>query len=247
MEKIRLLLWGLSFLIPAGGFFFVRNKIRRFSKDLLGTSDLLKGLKELESENYNSPLSVSGGTNLYLPKIKRNFPDFEFEIVSKKVEQFFFAYFEALEKQSILPLRALENTAAVKSKVEFEIEDMKSLGEKIGLDNIKTNGISIWNYSKSKEVATITFQISLGYRYRKENSAGIEQGVAQAKYSLDMSYLFEDYSADSFSLNCQNCGGPIKDTSTVCEFCGSGLIRNIEMVWRISGFDEIKKYTWKDK
>lgn len=247
MEYAKLILWALTIALPVLGVLAARSKIRELSRLLFGTANFIKGLKSLEEDNYNTPISVSGGTTLYLPRIKKDFPDFEFNVISKKVEQFFHIYFEALEKQSILSLQKIENTEAVESKIQFEIDDLITLEERVNIDKIKFNGISIWNYVKSKEVATINFQVSLGYKYIKESPKKRESGVDQVKYSLDMSYLFEDYSKENFALTCQSCGGPIKDTQTFCEFCGAGLVRNIEMVWRISGFSEMNKYNWPDK
>lgn len=232
--------------VPLIGYLTVRSKIRNFSRTIFGTTDMLKGIMELERESYNTPFSVSGGTSIYLPQIKKDFPDFDFKVVSKKAEQFFIAYFDALEKLSVQPLKKIANTEAIESRIQFEIDDLKERNEKVSIDGVKTNGISIWNYVKSTSSATITFQISMGYKYRIESEKTGESGVAQVKYELDMSYLFEDSTKSSFSLNCQNCGGPITDTQTVCPFCGTGLVRNIEMVWRVSGFEEQKKVTWKD-
>lgn len=232
--------------VPLVAALVVRSKIRSFSRSIFGTGSLVQGLQELDRESYNTPLSVSGGTKIYLPQIKRDFPDFEFNTVSKKLEHFFISYFDALEKQSIQALKKVEHTEAVATKIQFEIDDLISLEEKINIDKVKTNAVSIWNYVKSQNAANITFQISMGYRYREASPRGTETGVAQVKYEVDLSYVFEDQGKDSFALNCKNCGGPIKGTDTSCQFCGAGLMRNIERVWRVSGFDQQNKVKWKD-
>lgn len=243
----KYLIWAIGLLLPLGGFVVVRSKIRRISREFFGTSNVMEGIRAIEQEGYNRPFSVSGGTNIYLPMIKKDFPDFEYTVVSKKVEEFMLAYFDALEKQTTEPLRRIENTEAVKTKIQFEIDDMKSQGLKTEIDGVRTNGISIWDYIKSTEVATILFQISLGYKYKETKETETENGVAQLKYEVSMSYLFEDYSQESFVLNCKNCGSPVKTTNRYCEYCGSGIVRNIEMVWRISGFTQTHKQVWPEK
>lgn len=246
MGNAMLIFLGLLFGIPAIIFIISRAYLRSVSRRFFGNSLFFKNLQDISQESYNVPLSVSGGTNLYLPRIKKDFPDFELNIVSKKVEQFFISYFEALEKESLASLNNIEVTEAVIDKIRFEIDDMKSLQEKKNIDRVKLNALSIWSYSKSKEVATINFQVSLGYRYRDENPRGLDTGVVQVKYGLDMSFLFEDHSIDNFALTCKSCGGPLKDSQNFCPFCNAALVRNIEMVWRISGFDEIRKHKWSD-
>ena len=56
----------------------ITSKIESFSRMAFGTSDIRKGVEQMELEYATTPKSVSGMTNLYLPKIAADFPEFEY-------------------------------------------------------------------------------------------------------------------------------------------------------------------------
>ncbi len=64
-------------LAIAAVFFTVRAKLRRFSREILGTTDLIQGLKALDSDHENTPRSLNGCDSLLLPRILKDFPDFD--------------------------------------------------------------------------------------------------------------------------------------------------------------------------
>lgn len=56
----------------------VRNKLRSVSKQVLGTEDLKKVVDAIQDEDREmSPKSVSGMDSVLMPKILRDFPDFD--------------------------------------------------------------------------------------------------------------------------------------------------------------------------
>ncbi len=55
----------------------VRHKIRRFSQQVFGSPHLLKSLQEVDTLQDHSPRSLNGCDNLLLPKILKDFPDFD--------------------------------------------------------------------------------------------------------------------------------------------------------------------------
>lgn len=58
-------------------YFVLRNKLRHFSRQYLGGADLKQLLKESEQVENMSPRSLSGCDSLLLPKILKDFPDFD--------------------------------------------------------------------------------------------------------------------------------------------------------------------------
>lgn len=65
-------------LLGIGGVYWVvRQKIRRFSRDIFGTSNILQGLKEADTLHLEHPRSLNGCDTLLLPKILADFPDFD--------------------------------------------------------------------------------------------------------------------------------------------------------------------------
>ena len=60
-----------------GVYLIIRSKIRRISRSVFGTSNLMEGLRSVESEQENQPRSLNGCDTLLLPKILKDFPDFD--------------------------------------------------------------------------------------------------------------------------------------------------------------------------
>lgn len=74
----------------------ITKKVKRFSRDVFGTEDIVKGLKDVEVERRNKPLSISGGNTIYLPKIKADFPDYHQTTMEEKIKHFIFVYLKSL-------------------------------------------------------------------------------------------------------------------------------------------------------
>lgn len=85
-------LLGLLFIL------YVRRKVRRFSRRLLGSDSLLDGLAWVQEEADNTPRSLSGGDAIYLPQILREFPEFNAALAKSHVQAVTAAFLEALER-----------------------------------------------------------------------------------------------------------------------------------------------------
>lgn len=55
----------------------VRRSLRRFSREVFGTADLLEGLKAVDAAAQQEPRSLNGCDSLLLPRILKDFPDFD--------------------------------------------------------------------------------------------------------------------------------------------------------------------------
>jgi rRNA maturation endonuclease Nob1 len=204
------------------------GKLRQISRYAFGTSNILKGFQNMEKDVQQTPLSVSGGTGIYLSRILKDFPDFHRQALEEKVKQFMTQYYNCLEKGSIKELRQTDITYAVSDAIRSEIDDLE---DNLNIDQIKFHKIAIFNYEKSEELATVRYQISSEYFDGTRTH--------QLKHEVDVSYLFRDMDQKSFALQCANCGAPLKRENRTCEYCGVPVVRNIERVWRISHYKEL--------
>ena len=68
------------------GILYVRHKAKEFSRTIFGTEDLSDGIRQMKREYASTPKSVSGMTNLLLPKIVSDFPDFEYDEMKERAE-----------------------------------------------------------------------------------------------------------------------------------------------------------------
>ena len=70
-------------LVLAGIIYYaycnIRKKLRDTSRMLFGTDSMIEGMKQREKEVEMTPKSVSSATNLYMPSIMRDFPEFHYE------------------------------------------------------------------------------------------------------------------------------------------------------------------------
>lgn len=58
-------------------FFFLRRKVRNFSREVFGEPDLLEALREMDGEAAHTPRSLNGCDRLLMPQILQDFPDFD--------------------------------------------------------------------------------------------------------------------------------------------------------------------------
>ena len=65
----------------------VRNKIRNFSRQMFGTDSLVEGYKNRTHEYNETSRSLHAMTDIYLPQVLRDFPEFEYEAYKNKAEK----------------------------------------------------------------------------------------------------------------------------------------------------------------
>ena len=57
-------------------FLYIKYRLQRFSKEAFGTKDFAKAMKDIDNST-ESARSVHGMTDIYLPLIQKDFPDFD--------------------------------------------------------------------------------------------------------------------------------------------------------------------------
>lgn len=245
MDKVIIaLVLGLILVGAAGGLvFYVRNRIRRFSKQFLGTEELIKGFKDIEKISSETPKSVSAMTSLYLPKIKKDFPEFEFNEMKGRAENVLTSYLSALSTRDAASLS--EGTAEFREKVAMQIQDLRNREVKVNYTNKKIHRTEISDYKKREGRCIITFQSAIQYMYTMKNTEGKlvegnEQLYTQGKYNIDLIYIqdrnlvVEDRD-HALGVNCPNCGAPISMLGRkTCEYCGTPIVEVNLYAWNFS-------------
>ena len=226
-------------------FHFIRKAkraVESFSRDAFGTSDIVQGLRQVEQEYSATPKSVSAMTSLYLPKIKKDFPEFHYDEMKVRAENVLTSYLLAVDGMNAGLLR--EGNQELKDKLEMRIGMLRGAGEKL-------HRTEITDYKKRSGRCIITFQTSLQYFHtRKDENGKILDGredlTTQSKYNTDVIYIQDrEMLADerdlSLGLNCPNCGAPISGTgSKVCEYCGTPVVELNIYAWTFSNVTEVK-------
>ena len=61
----------------------IKRKLQNISQLAFGTSDIRQGVTKMQQEYASTPKSVSAMTSLCLPKIVKDFPDFQFNEIGR--------------------------------------------------------------------------------------------------------------------------------------------------------------------
>lgn len=229
------------------GVWRAKNAVESFSREAFGTSDLREGLKQVEQEYASAPKSVSAMTSLYLPKIKKDFPEFQYDEMKVRAENALTSYLLAVDKMDAGVLR--EGNRELKDKLEMRIEMLKASGNREHYGSIRIHRTEISDYRKRNGRCIITFQSAVQYYHTltDENGRVLEGSssmLTQSKYNTDVIYiqdrnLVEDERDLSLGLNCPNCGAPISGLgSKFCEYCGTPVVELNIYAWSFSSIEE---------
>lgn len=216
--------------IAIGFIIGIKNKISHISKQVYGTSNILEGFKKQEEELAETPKSVSSLNEVILPKIKKDFPNFNFNEMISIAESGLRTYFESL---SASKLKEISNsTPKFNEKVSSIIEDC--LKKNIKYESFKIHRTVINSYQNKNGICTITFQSAIEYYLLKDGS----KKRIQDRFSTDMIYIYDDTDIEEgygISLNCQNCGAPIKKLGIKsCPYCGTGVVDLMSKTWKVN-------------
>lgn len=237
----------IIFACVAVVYFRVKRKVQNFSREVFGTSDIVEGFKQVEQEYAATPKSVSAMTSLYLPKIKRDFPEFQYDEMKVRAENALTSYLMAIDGMSVGLLK--DGGQELKDKLEMRIGMLKGSGRREHFRNIKLHRTEISNYRKQNGRCIITFQSSVQYNYRLETEdgnlvTGCKDTLKQSRYNTDVIYiqdrsLIEEERDFSLGLNCPNCGAPVSGLgSKVCEYCGTPVVELNIYAWTFSNIEE---------
>lgn len=253
MEKIIIplaVIAGLLLVIVGAGF-FIKSKLSSISRQAFGTDDILKGYKEQKRKLSETPRSVQSMTNIYLPQIQRDFPDFDYDDFKTKAKAALIAYFNAISTGSIetLPKDIMTN-ALVDHIVEIN-EALAANGQKQHFIEPVIHACEIGRYIKSGGTVTIRFNTSVGlYSFIEDESGKVINGDKEDKlqtvYEIDLIYLQDadkmGVYGESLGLTCPNCGAPVKNLGMkFCEYCGSGIVEVNSRVWKFNAINEQTK------
>jgi rubrerythrin len=167
--------------------------------------------------------SVSGATNVYLPKITKDFVDFHNSEVLVAIKVFINEY---------LDIKYKEKTKFEYSNIEQGLEEIIPISQTRGnVYDVNIHKTAICNYNKTNEYATITYQVAVGYNINSER----KEERYKVEYTLKLS---ENGIADKI-LTCDNCGATIDSTAIeVCPYCDTRIIRDTRMSWRFTTIAE---------
>lgn len=224
----------------------VREKVRKLSQSILGTSDIVEGINRISDDVSRTPKSVSGMTRIMEPQIKRDFPEFVWEQFKNKAEIMLVSALNAISS-SDMDLLVQNASDDVKEIVRNRIE-MNEMSQTLEhYEDIKVHQTEISNYKKVNGKCIVYIQSAVSYIYTKTQSGkmieGTDQRRTQTKYNMELVYIQNVDMAkgnNSIGVTCPNCGAPITNLgSKFCEYCGSGVEPVNIKVWSLQNFCEV--------
>lgn len=217
-------------------FLLAKAIINRIVKEFFGS----ESLKELFDNNeiiYNeTPKSLSSMEMIYSNDLKNDFPDLNINELKSSSEQYIRDVLNSIESKNTDKLEKISDKLT--SYVESKIEDLKD--KKIDIDNIKMHKTVVNKYEKKDGIASISFQTSLEYSYKEDNSV---RKKIQTRYKTEFIYIIDasklDKKVKALGINCPNCGAPIKTLGHKhCEYCNTGVVDIVKKTWIINNIKE---------
>ena len=206
-------------------------KLKKAAKEYgyFDLKSLYNDIKQSSYDSFTKEKSIGSQTNLLLPQIVRDIPNFSADEMFRKTETCLRAAFNSLENKT---LSGTDEIILMKDSIKEEIEDMISNKISVRYDNIKFHKHGLKFYTNKDGVLTITVNTSLEYDYEKtKNGKIIDNNHNVKKQNRIVSKFIYVYDPDKYTKSevlvgiiCPNCGAPVKDLGKKkCRYCGSGL------------------------
>ncbi len=231
---IILVLILIILLIIIGVYLYIRNKVRNISQQIFNTPNIMEGFKKQELEYQSTPKSLSSLDSVLMPKILKDFPNLNIDEIKKMAENSVMTYYNGL------------NNKKIKEKYYMSEHFLKLIQEEmvnvensdISYKNIKIHRTVINAYDNKKGSCIITFQSAVEYYKGKKD----KEVRTQVRVNTEMIYIYDDTKVEDtygVSLNCHNCGAPIKMLGIkTCPYCGTGIVDYVSKTWKVNNIYE---------
>lgn len=226
---ITLIIISIILIFLVSIYLNIKTKLSMLSKKVFGTSNIIEGFKNQELELSNNPKSVASLDSVEIPKILEDFPNLNVSEIKSMADNAIIMYYKSLEKGKV---QFISNaTDKFNNKIQTNIEELQN--NNIKYSDIKIHRTVINSYKKNKGICTITTQTSLEYIKKKNN----DTRKIQERVNTELIYIYDDSKLEEkygVSLNCKNCGAPIKDLGNKsCPYCGTGVIDYSSKTWKV--------------
>ena len=215
-------------------FFIIILIVKNWLKKTVGESGMsefseaFKSAVESEKEAYSRPKSLAGLTNILLPKIQRDIPDFNVDLLYSKVENGIKKVLNYKSTGDSLSVEKDHELIYLANGLKAEIDNMKSINKYEYFSDIKINKTVIKSYKHINGAATIVLESSVQYKYETniKGRKSYKDINKQTRYITEFVYVYDEQEFDrgvyNFAVNCPNCGAPAKKLGgSNCDYCGT--------------------------
>ena len=227
MKYIPLIIILLLILAILVLIFYGVYRVKRLSRQLFGTDDILQGVKKAQEDLSTTPRSVSAMTRIALPQIVSDFPDFEYNEMKQRAENALMQYFEAVTAQDVTILQ--EGNEDLKEQLRSQIRALVSQEKWEHFTQVKIHQTEIDRYVTDAAHAVVR---------------GSDHILEQSRYNVDLVYiqnrdLAKGNTDGALGVTCPNCGAPITNLGAkFCEYCGAGVMELNVHAWSFENIEE---------
>ena len=214
-------------------FLYIKYRLQRFSKEAFGTKDFAKAIKAIE-RSTESARSVHGMTDIYLPLIQKDFPDFDYDVFKGRVEGVLKSYFAAITAKDD-GLLSPDCSQSIRNTVIGLIHELEAKDYVHEHREVTVHQMEIARYLKNGPTVTILFNAAVGmYDYVTDANGKVVMGNSEKKsqklfdvalvYAQDPDKMSVSSMTTAMGVNCPNCGAPITNLGQkYCNYCGTGI------------------------
>ena len=217
--------WVIALLIGGGalallaGFLGVRRATRGMRERLGYIKDAIDEAIAADKEP-EKPRSLSSLESVVLPKILKDFPDFNPQIFAERVRRDTKTYYQSGIEGKVLFTD--DATEAFKSEFEDRLpEDVK--------DGVSVHRVSIAAYDGASRQKILTCQAAAGFNDTTDTPR---------ERRLILTYIAgyaDDPDSPVVGFNCPNCGAPLPAAGArVCVYCGTAFSAPVSLGWMLS-------------
>ncbi|MDR0325810.1 MAG: hypothetical protein LBI19_06940 [Oscillospiraceae bacterium] len=208
----------------------VRRAIRNnpVSRALRQTGEIAGIIRAADMNAQLTPKSVSGGDSIHLPRILKDYPQFNVDLAKSVVENCIRDIFNALHSGDMSAFQEKYN-----DKVYAQCGMFLQRYGRITVTGLRVHRTAISDYTKHYGSSTIKFQTAFQYE-----TAGGKDGkrINQERFETGYTFKVKDKEGgSSAALRCGHCGAPVArlgDKS--CAYCGNEVILDLEQAWEIT-------------
>ena len=168
--------------------------------------------KEIARDEYTRKKSVAGLTSLLEPRILKDFPEFNRDLLFSINEKNIRKILNCIEAKDISQIDNDSELVYVEPQIRAKIEDMKSNQINEKFDNIEFNRSAISSYTKDNGKSTIRVSTSLGYYYNsnRKDKKSYSDIKKETRYTTEFVYVYDESKIKekqlTISIHCKNCG-----------------------------------------
>ena len=205
-------------IIIAGGALVALRYVARAALRVGNLASVLSGIiKKADFEAETTPKSLSSAEPLLLDRIKRDFPEYNPELIRQRVMKDTRMFYESAQAGKCLYSDGISDQLK---------ERLPSFLPPDVAGDIRVHKVALAAYDDASEDRVLTFQAAASF---KDGAGTVRQRRLILKYLAAWS---TDTVTGVKKANCPNCGAPVPIVgSKVCQYCGTAL-----KVWAGTGW-----------